>query len=302
MLSTSEATRGRPDALGDVPGTPDLALTRSVILYWDRQVIGASQPHVDDIGVGLVLEGRYAASTSVLDLGSTRLRELDLSRELAVLGWVRSETLAHVLDLLAAQQGAPDLISRPDQRVGPYCFGLGLRVLAGLGFSAATRPAFLRIGFRDLRRDFDPDGRRGIRVDLGEQGIASFELDVDDLTLRIRLDRARDASLLETALNRSFPGLTVRRAGMLQRASTVLYEARVPLPRSVNETRELMRTLRAGLIRLVARFEPARYEELARSLEIFGHRDTLLRFHPATTASAVMLEPVVTVEPSLTVH
>lgn len=298
MLSASDVKRGRPDALADVPGTPDLALTRAVVLYWDRQVIGSAGSHLDDIGVGLVLEGRYAASTSVLDLGSTRVRELDLSRELAVLGWVRQETLTHVLDLISATAEP----TRPGALAGPYCFGLGLRVLGHLGFSSLTRPAFLRIGFRDVRRDVDADGRRGIRVDLGEDGVAAFSLDPDDVTLKVQVDRPRDPAHLEVALGRCFPGFPLRRAGLLPRGSSVLYEARLPLPRSVGETRELMRQIRGGLTRLVARFEPARHEELARGLETFGARDTLLRFHPASAASAALLEPQPLVDTPLTVH
>ena len=269
----------RPDALADMPGVPELSLTRAVVLYWDRQVLGSTPGrHADDIGLGVVMEGSYPASCAVLDLGSTRIQEVDLSGELLVLGWVREETLSHIGELLEHRGAArEDLLRSTKDEVAPYCFALGLRVLEHTGFTSLSRTAFLRISFRDLCRDLDPQSPQGIRVDMGSEGIARIALNSDDLTLVVTVDQARDALSVETSLAKAFSALPLRRA-LKSTDHATMYEARMPLPTSVSEVRALMRTVRAGVDRLLSKFEPVRHAELSKSAETFGHRDTLLRF------------------------
>ena len=72
----------RPEAMGDVPGICELPLTRAVVQYRDVHEMDAPGGRIEDIGLGLVVEGRYASSAEALDLGSGTLKVLDLSTEL----------------------------------------------------------------------------------------------------------------------------------------------------------------------------------------------------------------------------
>src|SRR5690606_5672828 len=94
------ALQSRPEALADVPGVGDLSLTRAVIQYRDGHELERGIGRIEDIGLGLVLDGEYAASAEVLDLGSGTIRHLDLSAELVILDWVYEPTLDHVRLLL----------------------------------------------------------------------------------------------------------------------------------------------------------------------------------------------------------
>ncbi len=271
----------RTDTLTELPGVAELSLTRAVTLYWDRQLLGASRRrHVDDLGIGVVVQGQYPASCAVVDLGSTRLKELDLSRELVILGWVRDETLVHLARLLEGDEG--DLSS---ESANHYCFGMVLRVLGEVGFNPLTRATLLRIGYRDLCRDLDPQSPEGIRIDLGTQGIARVGLNADDAVLEIAVDHPRSGAVLEARLAGAFPSMVVAR-GPARTGQVARYEARMPLPVSVSEVRRLMAQLRAGLTRLVAMFEPARFEGVARSIATFGARDTLARFETGASPAS----------------
>ena len=75
----------RPEAMADVPGVCELPLTRAVVHYRDLHEVDPPGGHIQDIGLALVLEGRFASSAEVLDLGSSTVKMLDLSSELVVL-------------------------------------------------------------------------------------------------------------------------------------------------------------------------------------------------------------------------
>jgi hypothetical protein len=93
MVSEQSAHTGlqperRPEAMADVPGVCELPLTRAVVQYRDVHEVHVPGGRIEDIGLGLVLEGRYASSAEVIDLGSAAVKRLDLSAELVVLDWV----------------------------------------------------------------------------------------------------------------------------------------------------------------------------------------------------------------------
>ena len=134
----------RPEAMGDVPGICELPLTRAVVQYRDIHEMDTPGGRIEDIGLALVVEGRYAATAEAIDLGSGRVKVLDLSTELVVLDWVYGPTLDHVGELVTAAASTDD--PEPLRR---YVFQLGLRVLERVGFGPLTRPSLLRIGYRD---------------------------------------------------------------------------------------------------------------------------------------------------------
>ena len=75
-------SRTRPEAMGDVPGICEIPLTRAVVQYRDGHEMDAPGGRIEDVGLALVIEGRYAAAAEAIDLGSGSLKVLDLSTEL----------------------------------------------------------------------------------------------------------------------------------------------------------------------------------------------------------------------------
>src|SRR5687767_3977680 len=122
-----------PEAMSDVPGVCELPLTRALVQYRDVHEIDAAGGRIQDIGLALVLEGRYASSAEALDLGSADLKILDLSAELVVLDWAYEPTLDHARALLrdALLTGERGSLER-------FSFRLALRVLERLGFGPLT--------------------------------------------------------------------------------------------------------------------------------------------------------------------
>ena len=92
----------RPEAMGDVPGICELPLTRAVVQYRDLHEMDTPGGRIEDIGLALIVEGRYAATAEAVDLGSGQVKVLDLSTELVVLDWVYEPTLDHVAELITA--------------------------------------------------------------------------------------------------------------------------------------------------------------------------------------------------------
>jgi hypothetical protein len=93
--------------------------------------------------------------------------------------------------------------------------------------------------------------------------------------------------LLEEALGAAFPGLDIRRLLPSGEAQGIVYQVRFPLPLTFLETRVMVRRIREGLGRLLARFEPERYRNLREVLETFGDRETLSRVHVRETEGSV---------------
>ena len=277
-MNPSILTETLPEAMGDVPGVCELPLTRAVVQYRDVHEMDTPGGRIEDIGLALVMEGRFAASAEVLDLGSGRLKVLDLSTELVVLDWVYEPTLDHVAALVTAAAS-----TRNDAALKQYAMRLGLRILDRVGFGPLTRPSFLRIGFRDICRDLDLHEGTSIRIVLGKGRLTRVHLDYDACALVFRTAFREPDAALEHALVDAFPGAELRRMVPVSTTDSLAYQVRFSLPASLAEAREVLGGIRVGLGALMARFEPARSAAMADVLETFGVRETLsaLRQHPA---------------------
>jgi hypothetical protein len=264
----------RPEGMGDVPGICELPLTRAVVQYRDLHEIDTPGGRIEDIGLALVLEGRYAATSEALDLGSGRVKVLDLSTELVVLDWVYEPTLDHVAQLITAAAA-----TRNEQALRRYGFQLGLRVLERIGFGPLTRPTFLRLGYRDICRDLDLHEGTSIRLVLGPGRLTRAYLDYDACALIFRTAFAEPDRVLEHALGQAFPSAELRRSRLVSAASTLEYHVRLSLATSLAEARTCLGLMRHGLMSLMARFEPDRLAPLTRVMETFGARETLGALH-----------------------
>lgn len=280
-MSVLDTTNLSTERLPRIPGSPDVSVTGAVVQYRSRHRKGGHPAALDDIGIALVLEGKIASACYALDLGSTVPVELDLSSELVVLGWVGMDTLAEIREY-AAEAGNS---GRAPRDAGPFCFGVALRALRTLGYSSVTRPSLLRIGFRDVLRDLDPDGVRQVRFELGSGEVARVSLNAEGNTLNVAVTPSAtviDAEL-ESALTEAFPSAVLHRTddGVGQ-----VYQVRLPLPLGMSELRGLLQQIRAGLAHLFWKFEPERSQVVAEQLATFGRRDSLGRISEEGTTSA----------------
>lgn len=279
--------------MADVPGACELALTRAVVQYRDVHEIDTPGGRIQDIGLGLVLEGRYASSAEVVDLGSAAVKLLDLSHELVVVDWVYEPTLEHVSSLIrsAAQGESSGDLAR-------FCFQVGMQVLERAGFSPVTRPSLLRLGFRDVCRDLDLHEGTSVRVVLGGGRVVRIHMDYDGNALAVRTPTTSRDVVLEEALSSAFAGADLRRLVPASEAAAGGYQVRFALPQSLEELRDEVTVIRRGLLNLLARFEPGRVRDLETVLETFGDRETLARLRSsrstARTERVPQLTPCVT--------
>ncbi|MBM4183058.1 MAG: hypothetical protein FJ207_02400 [Gemmatimonadetes bacterium] len=281
-------TDARPEAMGDVPGICELSLTRAIVQYRDVHEMDTPGGRIEDIGLALVVEGRYAASAEALDLGSGQVKVLDLSTELVVLDWVYEPTLQHVSELITATAAARD-----DESLRRYGFQLGLRVLERIGFGPLTRATFLRLGYRDICRDLDLHEGTSIRFVLGPGRLTRAHLDYDACALVFRTAFAEPDTHLEHALTEAFLTADVRRVEPSEVGGTVEYHVRYPLPTSLGEARVSLAQMRRGLLSMLARFEPDRLASLAPVMDTFGERETLggLKIHEPLSRVASVPPP-----------
>ncbi len=272
MINSSLHLDARPEAMEDVPGVCELPLTRAIVQYRDVHEVENAGGRIRDIGLALVLEGRYAASADVVDLGSADVKQLDLSHELVVLDWAYEPTLEHAADLLrdAASHGRDGELER-------FCFRVALRAIERVGFSPLTRPTLLRIGFRDVCRDLDLHEATAVRLALGGSRVVRIHMDYDANALTVRTPTAHRDPSLETALAAAFPAWDVRRIVPPSVAQAGGYQVRLPLSLSLGELRDQVTRVRTGLIRLIGRFEPARMRQVEQHVDTFGERETLAR-------------------------
>jgi hypothetical protein len=267
----------RPDAMADVPGVCELPLTRAVVQYRDVHEVHHAGGRIQDIGLGLVLEGRFASSAEVIDLGSSAVKRLDLSAELVVLDWVYEPTLEHVHELV--RLAAEDERDGADADLGSYCFNLALAVIDRVGYGPLTRASILRIGFRDICRDLDLHEGTSVRILMGPGSLARAHMDYDGATLVFRTASHGPDPILEDALSAAFPREDIRRVVSEAGATSVSYQVRFTLPLTLTEARETLHRIRNGLSQLLARFEVERYQSVEGQLRTFGARQTLARLH-----------------------
>ena len=271
-MNVQPSHESRPQAMADVPGACELPLTRAVVQYRDVHELDTPGGRIQDIGLALVLEGRYASSAEVVDLGSGALKMLDLSHELVVLDWVYEPTLDHVSRLIReAAEG------RGEGEVERYCFQVALQVFERVGFSPLTRPSLLRLGFRDVCRDLDLHEGTSVRIRMGGGRIVRAHLDYDGDALVFSTPTARRDESLEAALTRCFPGQEIRRTIPASEAAAGGYQVRFSLPQSLGELRDQVHRIRTGLVRMLTLFEPERLRGLEELLSTFGQRETLGR-------------------------
>jgi len=262
--------QARPEAMGDVPGICQLPLTRAVVQYRELHEMDTPGGRIEDIGLALVVEGRQAGSAEVLDLGSGRIKVLDLSTELVVLDWVYEPTLGHVTELITETAK-----TKQDKPLRSYAYKLGLRVLERVGFGPLTRPTLLRIGYRDICRDFDLHEGTSIRFILGPGRITRAYLNYDACALSFKTAFTEPDAPLEHALLDAFNSAEVRRFEVISEADSVEYQVRLALPTTFTETRASLGAMRRGLAAFMARFEPNRYESVGHLMDTFGQRETL---------------------------
>ena len=262
----------RPEAMSDMPGICELPLTRAVVQYRDEHELDQAGERLRDIGVAVVLEGRFASSVRAIDLGSAEIKFLDLSSELVVLDWVHEPTLAHVRRLANSASASGASSPRGLER---YCFDLALRILERKGFTPLTRPTLLRIGYRDLCQDLDLHGDAAIRIATAPGQLARVRLDYDANALTFALSSAEAGRDLEDALREVFAGLPASRTP--GRAGAPVHRIRFGVPLDLEEARGSLHRMRRGLGHLVARFEPERYRAIDGLVATFGERETLRR-------------------------
>lgn len=265
-------TDSRPEAMADVPGICELPLSRAVVQYRDSHELYHPGGRIRDIGMAVVVEGRFASSARAMDLGSAEVKYLDLTSELVILDWVYDTTLAHVR-ALAAGEGA-----RSSETLRRYCFDLALRVLNRRGFTPLTRPTLLRIGFRDLCKDLDLHESTVVRILTGRGAVTRVHLDYDANALVFRATTPRTRRALEVVLREVFPGLVVGRVRAGDPAGGAVCEVRFGVPVTFGEVRKSLHLMRRGLSDLVARFEPDRFKAVGGLVAAFGARATLDRF------------------------
>ena len=134
-------TESRPEAMADVPGICELPLTRAVVHYRDAHELYRAGGRIQDIGLAVVVEGRFRVSVRAMDLGSAQVKYLNLASELVILDWVYDPTLAHIRDLAASgPDAAATAGSGPSGELRRYCFDLALRVLDRRGFFPPHAP------------------------------------------------------------------------------------------------------------------------------------------------------------------
>ena len=200
-MQSVTTTKGRPDAMADVPGICELPLTRGVVQYRDVHELHHPGGRIRDIGLAVILSGRFASSVRAVDLGSADVKYLNLTSELVILDWVYDPTLSHLRRLTDAVERNPaagDSLRR-------YCFDLALRVLNRRGFTPLTRPILLRIGFRDLCQDLDLHESTVVRIVTGSDSVTRVHLDYEANTLVFRTARRPVHEELERALAPAFP-------------------------------------------------------------------------------------------------
>ena len=272
-------TEGRPEAMADVPGICELPLTRAVVQYRDAHELYRASGRIQDIGLAVVIEGRFASSVRAVDLGSAEVKYLNLGSELVVLDWVYEPTLAHIQALSGSvRDPAATAGPGPSGELRRYCFDLALRVLDRRGFSHLTRPTLLRIGFRDLCKDLDLHESTVVRIVTGRGEVTRARLDYDANALVFRSTGPSLGRKMEAAIREIFPAQPVEPLAPRDPGGSGAWQVRFGVPVTFAELRASLLAMRRGLNHLFARFEPARFRSVEGMLATFGERATLERF------------------------
>jgi hypothetical protein len=125
--------------------------------------------------------------------------------------------------------------------------------------------------------DLDLNDGTSVRIALDGGRVVRVHMDYDGNALLVRTPTARPDPSLEAALADAFPGTDLRRLVPISSAAAGGYQVRFPLPLGLDELRAELTAVRGGLVRLLARFEPARFAAVEGVIETFGERETLAR-------------------------
>jgi hypothetical protein len=255
-------------------GTFEVSLTRAVLPYGNLSDRIPPGGRIQDIGLGVVVDGADTARSDILDLGSAEIRVVDLSGPLVILGWL------YPSGLRSLRRGVENSSEGNLDRARAMTLDVALRALQGAGFGPLTRPTLLRIGFRDLTQDLDLHEDTAIRLLLPSGGVVRIHMDYEAATLIARTGRSTPNVEFERTLSDSFPGQEILR-GRLRDDPTGVQAYHLPfsIPRSFAEARGLLSEVRRGLVRLLAHFEPERSQTVSDLTSTFGERDSLRSFH-----------------------
>jgi len=250
-------------------GTFEVSLTRAVLPYRDGSDGSPPGGRIQDIGMGVVVDGTDPARADVIDLGSAELRVVNLAGPLVVMGWLYPSGLRSLGRVVA------DSESGAAARARTFTFGLAVRALRSAGFGPLTRPTVLRVGFRDICQDLDLHEGTAVRLLLPAGGVVRVHMDYENASLVARTGRSSPSPELEAALIEAFPRQDLLRGPMRDAVGAQAYHLPFPIPRTMEETRELLVSVRRGLVRLLGRFEPERLGALRELTSTFGERDSL---------------------------
>lgn len=292
------------EPLSDVGGgVAELPLTRAIVQYRTTHELHGQESRIQDIGLALVLEGRYPACAEVVDLGSGDVKVVDLSRELVLLDWCHDAGFVHLHDLVRKVSTG----ERVHEALRTTCFHTAIGLLERMGFGPITRPTLLRIGFRDICHDLDFHEGASVRISGPHGEVVRGYLDADANTLLFRTHDAERWDSFEEGLVEAFPGADLIEdvvVGSGRPAEGRAYQVRFPLPLDMAELRRVLRSMRTGLLHLLARFEPTRFRATENVLRTFGARDSLHSLdivEPMPTRS-VSQRPASSMSPSPYLH
>lgn len=259
-------------------GTFEVSLTRAVLPYGDVSDRTPPGGRIQDIGLGVVVDGADPARSDILDLGSAEIRTVDLSGPLVILGWL------YPSGLRSLRRGVENSSEGNLERARAMTLEVALRALQGAGFGPLTRPTILRIGFRDLAQDLDLHEDTAIRLLLPAGGVVRIHMDYEAATLIARTGRSTPNVDFERTLAESFPTQEILRGRVRDDPSGAqAYHIPFSIPRSFAESRGVLTDVRAGLVRLLAHFEPERSRTVSDLTATFGERDSLRSFHDGVT-------------------
>jgi len=250
-------------------GTFEVSLTRAVLPFRDGTDGSPPGGRIQDVGLGVVVDGSDPVRADVIDLGSAEYRVVDLSGPLVVMGWLYPSGLRSLCRVVA------DSDANGIERARAFTFNMALRALRGAGFGPLTRGTVLRIGFRDLCQDLDLHEGTAVRLLLPAGGVVRAHLDYDGVALVVRTARSTPNPDLEAGLAEAFPGRELLRGQLRDALGAQVYQIPLEIPRTLAQTRSLLGDLRKGFVRLLARFEPDRLGSLRELTATFGERDTL---------------------------
>jgi hypothetical protein len=250
-------------------GTFEVSLTRAVLPFRDGADGSPPGGRIQDIGMGVVVDGSDPVRADVIDLGSAEFRVVDLSGPLVVMGWLYPSGLRSLCRVVADADGSGI------ERARAFTFNMALRALRGAGFGPLTRATVLRIGFRDICQDLDLHEGTAVRLLLPAGGVVRAHLDYDTVTLVVRTARSTPNPDLEAGIAEAFPGRDLLRGPMRDALGAQVYQVPLDIPRTLSETRALLGDLRKGMVRLLGRFEPERLGSLRELTTTFGERDSL---------------------------